>query len=139
MTREEAEEQIDEYSKRVIEGAMMRGASGSGQQAELYRSLKERLIDEMIARREAEARAEKAEARVEEFAEQILRLTKSLKYVQGIVERGTGKVIPDDEIIELHALSYVKRLEARVKELEEALKQSQIRESIWEHRFKEGV
>jgi hypothetical protein len=45
--------------------------------------------------------------------EECDRVMKTLRYVQGIAERGEGRLMRDDETLEAFVLGYVKRLEAQ--------------------------
>lgn len=45
-------------------------------------------------------------------AEECERVTKTLRYLQGIAERGEGRQMRDDETLEAFVLGYVRRLEA---------------------------
>lgn len=50
--------------------------------------------------------------RASEVDAMILRYTEDMKYIQGIVERGTGYPVPCDKPIRVALLEYVKKLEA---------------------------
>lgn len=62
------------------------------------------------------------EAEQKKDAEDMLRLIETVKYLQGIAERGEGRVISADETVEAFVLGYVKNLEAENQRLREALK-----------------
>jgi len=47
----------------------------------------------------------------DELAEGVLKLTKTLRYIAGIVERGEGRKLADDECVDIVILNYVKKLE----------------------------
>ena len=47
----------------------------------------------------------------DELAEGVLKLTKMLRYIQGIVERGENRKLGDDECVDIAILNYVKKLE----------------------------
>jgi len=59
-------------------------------------------------------------------ANDILRLLETIKYVQGIAVRGEGRPQGDDETVEAFVLGYVKKLEARIKEIERALDEQMV-------------
>ena len=44
-------------------------------------------------------------------AEECARVLKTLRYIQGIAERGEGRAMRDDETLEQFVLGYVKKLE----------------------------
>lgn len=52
----------------------------------------------------------------EQLAEGVLRLTKTVRYLVGIAERGEGRPMLDDETAEQFVLRYVQRLENALAE-----------------------
>lgn len=55
--------------------------------------------------------AKSSPGRPNELALDILRLTKTLRFIQGIVERGENRRLGDDECVDIAILQYVKKLE----------------------------
>lgn len=59
---------------------------------------------------------------LKESAEEMLRIISDVKYITGIVERGTGKPIGDDIPVAGAILEYVKSLERERDELKDELR-----------------
>lgn len=57
------------------------------------------------------------------YHENVLKAVESLKYIQGIVERGTGVKLSDNEPIDEAILAYVKYLENRTGKAEATIKE----------------
>ena len=85
--------------------------------------------DEEIKRQALSLKRENAE-----WAEDVRRLTKTIKYLCGIAVKGEGREINEDETVEQFVLSYVKKCEQQIDALTAENASLKEKREIWEER-----